>query len=156
MGYSIVDIIDKSITIANKRKELYSEISMQNHLPPSVLILCKVLASNVNKTILYYQKLKKEVKDDETEKIDFAIYDKISFLINQFNLRIYSTDATTPKDFLCFSLYFEKEILALFLDIQGRLVTHASDTNTKSYIILSDMIKTKTKLIHELERHINL
>lgn len=153
MGYSIIDIIDKSVAIANKRKELYTEISVQNNLLPSIKILSKVLANNVNKTLLYYQKLKKEVNNDETEKIDFAIYDKISFLINQFNLRAYSTDATTPKEFLDFSLHFEKEILALFLDIQGRLITHASDTTSKAYIILTDMIKIKTNLIHDLESH---
>lgn len=153
MGYSIIDIIDKSVAIANKRKELYTEISVQNNLLPSIKILSKVLADNVNKTLLYYQRLKEEVNNDDTEKIDFAIYDKISFLINQFNLRVYSTDATTPKEFLCFSVYFEKEILALFLDIQGRLITHASDTTSKTYIILTDMIKIKTNLIHDLESH---
>ena len=121
LGYNIIDIIDKAIAIAYKRKELYTEISKQNHQPPAVKILSKVLADNVDKTFLYYENLKKEVNDEEVEKIDFAIYDKISFLINQFNLRIHTTDATTPKEFLNFSLNFEKEILALFLDIQGRV-----------------------------------
>lgn len=153
MGYSIIDIIDKSIAITYKRKELYTEISVQSDLPPSVKILSKVLADNVDKTLLYYGRLKNELKDEEAEKIDFAIYDKISFLISQFNLRVYSTVATTPKEFLSFSLIFEKEILALFLDIQGRLVTIESDINSKTYIILSDMIKTKTKLIGYLESH---
>lgn len=153
LGYSIIDVIDKAIAIAYKRKELYAEISKQNNLPPSVKILSKVLADNVDKTFLYYEKLKKEVKDDESEKIDFAIYDKISFLISQFNLRVHITDATTPKEFLSFSLDFEKEILALFLDIQGRLVVTSYDTSSKSYIILSDMIKNKTKLIEDLDRY---
>ncbi|MGH4123388.1 MAG: hypothetical protein ACREV6_10730 [Clostridium sp.] len=152
MGYDIIDIIDKAIAIAYKRKDLYTEISKQTHLSPAVKILSKVLADNVDKTFLYYQKLKKEVNDDETEKIDFAIYDKISFLISQFNLRVHTTDATTSKEFMNFSLQFEKEILALFLDIQGRLVVTSYDTNSKAYIILSDMIKTKTKLIEGLNR----
>ena len=152
MGYSIIDIIDKSIAMAYKRRELYAEISLQSDLPPSVKILSKVLADNVDKTLLYYTKLKNEVNDEETEKIDFVIYDKISFLISQFNLRVYSTEATTPKEFLSFSIHFEKEILALYLDIQGRLITTVNDTTSKTYIILSDMIKTKIKLIGDLEK----
>ena len=153
MGYSIIDILEKSVAIANKRKKLYIEISMQNNIPPAIKILSKVLVDNVDKTLVYYQKLKREVNADKTEKIDFAIYDKISFLVNQFNLRIYSIDATTPREFLSFSLYLEKEILALFLDIQGRLVTNTNDTGSSAYIILSDMIKAKTNLIRDLESH---
>ncbi|MBZ9633986.1 hypothetical protein [Clostridium sp. FP1] len=153
MGYDIIDIIDKAIAIAYKREILYTEISKQPNLPPGVKILSKVLAYNVDKIVLYYQKLKKEVTDDETEKIDFAIYDKISFLISQFNLRIYSTDATTPKEFLSFSINSEKEILALFLDIQGRLITNSNGTTSKAYISLSGIIQAKTKLIQDLESH---
>ena len=136
LGYNIIDIIDKAIAIAYKRKELYTEISNQNHQPPAIKILAKVLADNVDKTFLFYENLKKEVDDEEVEKIDFVIYDKISFLINQFNLRIHTTDATTPKEFLKFSLNFEKEILTLFLDIQGRLVKNSSDTVSTTYVIL--------------------
>ncbi|MGV8981720.1 hypothetical protein [Clostridium sp.] len=152
MGYDIIDIINKAIAIAYKRKALYTEISNQTNLPPAVKILSKVLADNVDKTFLYYQKLKNEVHSDEPEKINFAIYDKISFLIGQFNLRVYATDAATPKDFMSFTLQFEKEILALFLDIQGRLVITSYDTNSKTYTILSDMIKTKANLIDGLNR----
>jgi len=152
LGYTIIDIVDKSIAIAYKRQDLYSEISVQNNLPSSVKILSKVLSHNVDKTLFYYQKLRKEISDDEIE-INFAIYDKISFLISQFNLREYSTDATTPKDFLSFSLNYEKEILALFLDIQGRLVETSKDTTSKAYAILSNMIKNKSKLIENLEKH---
>lgn len=153
MGYNIIDIIDKAIAIAYKRKELYAEISKQDHLPPAVKILSKVFADNVDKTFIFYEKLKIEVNNEEAEKIDFTIYDKISFLISQFNQKVYTTEATTPKEFLTFSLHFEKEILALFLDIQGRLITTANDTTSKTYIILSNMIKTKTKLIEDLESH---
>lgn len=148
-----MDVIDKAVVIAYKRKELYNGISTQNYQSPTVKILSKVLADNVDKTLIYYEKLKKEMLNNEVEKIDFAIYDKISFLINQFNLRMHTTDATTPKEFLNFSVNLEKEVLALFLDIQGRLITTTKDTSLSTYTILSDMIKTKTKLIHDLEHH---
>ena len=151
MGYNIIDIMDKAIAIAYKRKEIYTEISKQQHQPPAVKILSKVLADNVDKTLLYYERLKEEVSGKEIEIIDFAIYDKISFLIGQFNLRLHNTYVTTPKEFISFSLNFEKDILALFLDIQGRLIKTADDSNSGAYIILSDMIKIKTNLIHDLE-----
>ncbi|MGK0466673.1 hypothetical protein [Clostridium sp.] len=154
MGYNIIDVIDKAITIPQKRKDLYTQISNQLSQHPVVKILSKVLADNVDKTLFYYKKLKAEIKPNEMDMIDFGIYDKISFLINQFNLRIYVTDAATPKDFLSFSTELEKEILALLLDIQGRLVKTSSDTTSTSYTTLSNMIKLKTKLIENLEMHI--
>jgi hypothetical protein len=151
LGYNIIDIIDKAINIANMRKKLYTEISNESHQSHAVKIISKVLADSVDKTFIYYEKLKREVADKEIEIIDFAIYDKISFLIGQFNLRPHITDATTPTEFISFSLDLEKEILALFLDIQGRLIKTAADSNSITYIILSDMIKNKTNLIHDLE-----
>jgi uncharacterized protein YwqG len=135
------------------RKRLYLEISQQNNQSPSVKILSKVLADNVDKTLFYYEKQKKEVNDEDIEKIDFVIYDKISFLISQFNLRIHTANITSATELLSFSLNLESEILALFLDIQGRLVKNEADTNSATYIILSDMIKVKTSLIHDLEHH---
>jgi hypothetical protein len=151
LGYNIIDVLDKAIDIAHKRKRLYTEISNQKNQPPAVRIIAKVLADTVDTTFLYYEKLKKEVKDKEIEVIDFFIYDKISFLISQFNLRIHDADIKTSKELISFSLNFESEILALFLDIQGRLIKTAADANSSTYLILSDMIQTKTKLIHNLE-----
>ena len=153
MGYNIIDIINKAIDISHMRKRLYLEINQQSYQSPSVKILSKVLADNVDKTLFYYEKLKKQVSDEDIEKIDFVIYDKISFLISQFNLRIHTANITSATELLSFSLNLESEILALFLDIQGRLVKNEADTNSATYVILSDMIKVKTSLIHDLEHH---
>lgn len=153
MGYNIIDVLDKAIDIAHNRKRLYTEISNQKNQPPAVKILAKVLADNVDKTFLYYEKLKKEVTNKEIEMIDFSIYDKISFLISQFNLRIHTADIKSAKELISFSLDFEGEILALFLDIQGRLIKTSADSNSTTYLILSDIIKAKNKLIHDLEIH---
>ena len=152
MGYNILDIINKAIDISHMRKRLYLEINAQNYQSPSVKILSKVLADNVDKSIIYYEKLKKEV-DENIELIDLVIYDRISFLINQFNLRIHTTNIASASELLSFSLNLESEVLALFLDIQGRLVKNQTDTNSDTYLILSDMIKAKTSLIHDLEHH---
>jgi len=152
LGYTIIDIIDKSISIAYKRQKLYIEISKQPYQLPVVKILSKVLADNVSKTLIYYKKLKEEFNDN-VEEIDFMTYDKISYLISEFNLRIYTTEIKTPKEFICFSINFEKEILALFLDIQGRMINNSNDTTSITYIILTDIIKIKVKLINNLESH---
>lgn len=153
MGYNIIDILDKALDIAHNRKRLYTEISNQDDQLPAVKILAKVLADNVDKTFLLYKKLKKEVTNKEMEVIDFSIYDKISFLISQFNLRIHTVDIHSSKEFIEFSLDLEGEILALFLDIQGRLIKTSEDSNSTAYLILSNIIKTKNKLIHDLEIH---
>ena len=106
MGYNILDIINKAIDISHMRKRLYLEINQQNYQSPSVKILSKVLADNVDKSIIYYEKLKKEV-DENVEIIDFVIYDRISFLINQFNLRIHTANITSASELLSFSLNLE-------------------------------------------------
>jgi len=152
-GYNIIDILNKAISIACTRRDIYTEISKQPNQPPVIKILSNVLANNAIKTLVYYDKLKKETNEALIETIDFDIYDKISFLISQFNLRMHSTDAKTPKEFICFSINYEKEILTLFLDIQGRLVKDTNDTTCSTYMILSDMIQSKTKLISDLESH---
>lgn len=152
MGYTIIDILDKAIDIAYRRQKLYIEISNQPYQLPVVKILSKVLADSVNKMLIYYKKLKEEV-DDNVEIIDFVIYDKVSFLISEYNLRMHTTDVKTPKEFICFSIDFEKEILALFLDIQGRLVNDSNNTTSITYTILTDIIKIKVSLINDLESH---
>jgi len=56
-------------------------------------------------------------------------------------------DIQNGKDYLKLSLNFAKDKYSLFLDIQGRLVKDIDDTNTKTYEILSKMIKNIKKQI---------
>jgi hypothetical protein len=152
MGYNIIDVVDKAINIANRKKAIYEDISKNNSNNPSIKMLSKVLIKEVDQTIKYYETYKKEVGSVEFEEIDFGVYDKMSFLINEFNKKIYIPEIHNNKSFLSFSLNLEKGIYALLIDLQGRFVQNTSDLHTKTYEILSDMIKNKVKHIDTLEK----
>lgn len=151
MGYNVIDLIDKAINMAIKRKSIYKKIEEQKNDIPSIKVMSNVLTKEVNKTIAYYEKLKKEIGDEEFEEIDFWIYDKISFIINEYNKKNYVPEVNNVREFLKFSLDLEKDIYALIMDIQGRLVKNSDDVNTKTYKILTKIIKNKEKHIETLE-----
>lgn len=152
MSYDVNDIIDKAVNIALKRKNIYENVKHQNKDIYSIIIMSNVLIKDVEKNIELYKKLKIEIKDIALEDIDFGVYDKISFLINEFNGKPYLYHMKNIKDFLKFSLNLEKDIHSLFLSIQGRLIKNKNDINTKTYKILSDMINNKAKLIESIEK----
>jgi len=152
VAYDANDIIDKAVNIALKRKSIYENVKQQNKDIYSITILSKVLIKDVEKTIGLYKKLTIELKDVALEEIDFGAYDKISFLINEFNGKLYLYDIKNIKDFLKFSLNLEKDIHSLFLSIQGRLIKNKNDVNTKTYKVLSAMINNKAKLIESIEK----
>jgi len=152
MGYNVIDLIDKSINIANRKKAMYESIGQKKCDIQSIEIMSKVLAKETDKTIRYYEELKDEVSEVKYEEIDFYIYDKLSFLINEFNKKIYVTEINNIKEYLKFSLNLEKDGKSLLIDIQGRYVKNTSDIHTKTYIILTDMINNKENLISMLEK----
>lgn len=152
MAYDVNDIIDKAVNIALKRRNIYENIRQQNKDIYSITIMSKALIKDVEKTIELYKKLTIQLKDVALEEIDFGAYDKISFLINEFNGKLYLYDMKNIKDFLKFSLNLEKDIHSLFLSIQGRLVKNKNDINTKAYEVLSAMINNKAKLIESIEK----
>lgn len=151
MGYNIVDILDKAVKVANKRKTIFENIKKDKCDIPAMKILSKVLIKEVDRTIQYYEVLKEEVRNVEFEEIDFVIYDKISFLINEFNTRIYIPDVNNVREYLKFSIDLEKDTLSLLVDIQGRFVKNTSDIHTKTYEILSKIIDNIGKHIITLE-----
>jgi len=89
MGYNVIDLIDKAIDIEVRRKIIFENIGQKKSDIPSIKIISKVMIKNVDKTIQYYETLKKEIGNDDLDEIDFVIYDKISFLINEFNKKKY-------------------------------------------------------------------
>ena len=154
MGYNAIDLLDKSIFIANKRKEIYTKIGEKNTSNTALLLISKVLVKNVEKSIQYYKKLKNEISEDILEDIEFTAYDKISFLINEFNKKLLVPDISDVKELLGFSLEFEKLLYALFIDIQGRLVQKEEDTDSTTYKLLSNIIRRKEKQLESLEKAI--
>ena len=152
MGYNVIDLINKSIKIANRKKAIYESVGQRKCDIPSIEIMSKVLSKEISKTILYYEELKNELSESKFEEIDFYIYDKMSFLIDEFNKKIYATEINNIKEYLKSALNLEKDGKSLLIDVQGRFVKNTSDIHTKTYKILSDMINNKDNLIMTLEK----
>ncbi|AAK78256.1 MULTISPECIES: hypothetical protein [Clostridium] len=152
MGYSIIDIIDKAIGIVIRRKSEYEKIEEEKHDSQAIRVMSAVLVKEADRTIQYYKTLKEEVGSVEFEEIDFIVYDKMSFLIDQFNKKTYEHHINNVKDYLKFSLDLEKDVYSLLVDVQGRFVKNTSDTHTKTYEILSDIIDNKANHISTIEK----
>lgn len=155
MGYNVMDIIDKSIKIEEKRKIIIKDVVAEDKALPAVKLISKVLYNQINERIKYYEELKEEIKNTELEEIDFRTYDRISFLMNEFNNRVYIEEITNVKDYLKFSLDLAKDKYSLFIDIQGRLFNNTNDTTTKTYEILSKIITNISKEIRTIENTIS-
>jgi len=154
MGYNVLDIIDKAIDIQNRRKTILKSVVSEHKTKATIILMCKVLCNQIDEIISYYHELEDEIRDTEFEEIDIIIYDKISFLINEFNNKIYYQDIENAKDYLKFLLNLAKDTYSLFIDIQGRLVKNINDTSTKTYDILSKIINNIKKQIQTIEKTI--
>lgn len=152
MAYNVIDLIDKSIDMEERRKKLYENIGKQQKEYSSIKIMSKVLIKNIDKTIKHYKDLNRELKSIELEEIDFWTYDKISFLINEYNKKQYEISFHNVGDYIKFSLNIEKDMYSLLIDIKGRFVKDTKDTYTKTYEILSDIISNRAKHIETLEK----
>jgi len=155
MGYNVLDIIDKAIDIQNRRKTILKSVVSEHKTKATIILMCKVLCNQIDEIISYYHELEDEIRDTEFEEIDIIIYDKISFLINEFNNKIYYQDIENAKDYLKFLLNLAKDTYSLFIDIQGRLVKNINDTSTKTYDILSKIINNIKKQIETIEKTIS-
>ena len=88
MAYTAIDLLDKIIYTGGKNKNMYDDSleKLQKNTPNYLVI--KVISRNLGISIEYYRKLKEETYNIDLEEIDFIIYDKISFLINEFTYKI--------------------------------------------------------------------
>lgn len=154
MGYNVIDLIDKAIKIEQERKNIIMNAMSKDSNYPNIRLISKILVDQGDKRIDYYEKIKEETKNKDFEEIDFMTYDKISFLINEFNKKIYITEAKSPKEYILFSLELARDKYSLFIDIQGRLFNNTKDKNTKAYEILSKIIEVVRKQIDTLEKTI--
>lgn len=154
MGYNIIDIINKTINIENRRKFKIKSVIAKNQVIPSVKLISKILCDEIDETIRYYEKLKEEIKNTEIDEIDVRTYDKMSFLINEFNNRENVIEVTNVRSYLKSSLNLAKNEYSLFIDIQGRLVNNTSNTDTKTYEILSKIITNIMNQIRDIEKTI--
>ena len=143
MAYTAIDLLDKVIYVGEKSKSMYDKSLEGLQKNSTIYLVIKVISKNLCKNIEYYKKLKEENCNAGIEEIDFVIYDKISSLINEFTNKIIIIDTIDIKSSIEVSLNFQKDVLALFISIQGRLIKSEKDIKTKTYEILSDMIKEK-------------
>jgi hypothetical protein len=151
MSYDVRDLIDKAIDIGKKRVIIYNNIGSNNSSNPSIKIVSEVLSKKQLRTIEYYELLKKEIKVEDEDEIDFLTFDKLSFLVNEFNQKKYIPKINNAKEFLIFSLNLEEDINSLFIDLQGRLMNSTKDINSKCYNVLAEMINYKVKTINGLK-----
>ena len=154
MGYNIIDIMNKAINIENRRKSIINNAMIENKTSPAIELISKVLCNQIDEIIKYYEELKIEINHAELEEIDFRTYDKMSFLINEFNERIYVLKVTNIKEYLNCTLELTKNKYSLFIDIQGRLVNNTSNTGTKTYEILTKIIANILNQIQSIEKTI--
>ena len=81
-------------------------------------------------------------------------YDKISFLINEFNSKVYFPDIKNPIEYLQFALDLSKERYSLFIDLQGRLANNIGNVENQTYDILSMIINRIKEEISSIENAI--
>lgn len=151
MAYNVLDLVDKAINIAEKKKTLYSNFNSSNDI--NLKILANVLIKNCDKTIEYYKNFKIVYNNELDEEIDFSIYDRISFLVNEFKGKASIPNIANNKELFTFALNFQKQVLGLYLDIQGRLIKNEKDVQSAAYKVLSDIIEYKKKNIQNLEEY---
>lgn len=147
MGYTVIDIIDKSIEIELKRKNILISVESEGKNFHVISLMSKVLIKDIDSNIEEYSNLKEEMLAEKLDSINFEIYDKISALIIEFNKKKYMSKSENVEEYLNFSLDLDKDTYSLFVDIQGRFVQNIEDINTKTYIVLSKIIDCMEKRI---------
>lgn len=153
MGYNVLDIINKLILIKEEVKKIYIKISSNSEENYAIKISANILARYQNKHIIHYKELKDKIKNDKLDEIDFVIYDKISFLIDEYKnkINLIESNPKNIKNILYLALRFQDENDALIIDIQGRLVKKEEDSKTKTYDILTQILNDEQKHTDELK-----
>lgn len=151
MGYNVIDVVNRAIDVAVRIEEVHKKISDKESNGSPIKVLSKVLIKQVDKRIEHYKTIIRRTENTEFEDIDFEIYDKISFLVNEFIKKIYLPEINNVREYLKFSLGLEKDMCSLLIDIKGRYVKNMSDTETKTYKILDDMIKNESGQVKVIE-----
>lgn len=152
MSYNITDIVEKAIKIEEKRIFLINELINENKNLPTINLLGKVFEKESRKMIDYYKTIELELNNSKLEEIDFRTYDKISFLINEFFSIMFIPVVEKPKEYMNYALQLSSNQLALFLDIQGRLVNNSNRADGITYNVLSDIIVKLEQRVDSIKR----
>ncbi|MCQ2968782.1 MAG: hypothetical protein MJ191_01425 [Clostridium sp.] len=155
MAYNVIDIIDKAITVDNKNKEFINNEAKRKSEDKVIQLMNKVMTDQLDISIRYYDGLKMKLQGKELSDIDFMTYDKISFLVNEFIMKIHFPKMDNVIDYIKFMYELSKERYSLFVDIQGRLVNNTGDTSSEIYIILTEIIDNINEQIKKIEEILN-
>ncbi len=152
MSYTIVDLLEKLIALEQAACGMYRGLAQQAENRNTRLgTTARVLAKEEERHVEFYRNLRQEASKFEDINIGFDIYDKASSLINQFKKRIAVPRLEDSKALVKFAIEFEKENIALLLDIQGRMVKNEGDVLNTVYMAISDLIAEESKHVKSLE-----
>lgn len=146
VNYTLSDLLDKLISIEEKGLEIYNiiQVNSQNK-SKSIDIIIQVIKKEELKHIKYYKDLKKELENNSDEEIDFYLYDRVVKLLFEFKNQSAIPQIANVQELIKYAFEFEKNNIALLIDIQGRLIQKEDDMNKKVYTIIDEIIKEETK-----------
>lgn len=140
MGYNALDIIDKSIEIEHRRNDLLQRILDESNNIPNKKICSTVLNAEIDRRIKRFNELKEKLLTQELKDIDIITYDKISFLISEFNKKAYFIKVNSLREFLDFSLELLYDKQALFIDIKGRIASNSVNIDGEAYNVVFEIL----------------
>lgn len=147
MNYTSSDLIDKLINIEHIALEIYIKIEEKYRAESQLIgIVVRAIEKQEEKHIEYYENLKNDLEGRVKDSIDFHLYDKVSNLLFEFKNQMQLPELDNVQDLVGFALKFEKNNIALLLDVQGRLLEKMDDVNNIIYNVIS-------KIISEEEEH---
>ncbi|CDI50296.1 hypothetical protein [Clostridium tetani] len=151
MAYTALDLLDKIIYVEEKKRDICGAGLEKAKNDTRIYILIKVIMKNLDRSIEFHKKLKEQMSKSKMEEIDFIVYDKISFLIDEFNGKLLAPDIFNVEGLIKFCLEFQRDVLALCIYIQGKIVQREEDMSTSTYKALNTIIVEKKKGIKNLE-----
>lgn len=148
--YDIRDVLRKAIAVTLKRREVYRKVLEQSD-DLKIQTMVRILIHEIERDLKGYEHMIGVLTDEQAEVIPFDVYDTISSLVNQFLRKLVAQDFKDPKAFMRYALEHEQAILALLLDIQGRLAQNTPITTSIAYYVLSEMIMEKKRTIKNIQ-----
>lgn len=148
--YDVRDILRKAIDIALRKREMFEQLK-EDAGDIRIRMQISVFEKTMDTDIHYYETMIKNISDAMAESLDFGVFDKVSFLVNQFTRTIVPPKLMDQKSMLRYFIDQEKAAYALLVDIQGRMVTDKTMAETIAYYVLLEAIEDKRKRIADLE-----
>lgn len=150
MSYNTLDLIDKAIMLAEKRKNIYYGIYDRSENKQDQLVI-KVLIRLTMKDVDRYVELKSALEKDPIEDIDFLVYDSAANLINNFVKSFLEPNINSLSDLLEFAISVEEKTYALFIDIQGRIYQNEKKDDSQVYVALNKLIERKKTNVESIK-----